>query len=207
MKKIIILFVSIILWISFSFAVTIPLELSQIGGYYGIDLSKQSSSWLRTTSNGILPFDSTASSSLGSNSWRFNQAHINTIYEGESKLSSKYTTQSGISSVNNLTLNLNTLETSITPITNEITKTENIGIREIPVIKGKAFVKTLEGKFTEGVGWSNGNLRIDSKSADLCTVSGIYNDVGTYTVTLSDKIFIFKVINTPTNLNVNININ
>ena len=59
-------------------------------GYYGVKMPDDDSrGWLRSTNNGFLPY-SNGHSSLGTSSWRFSTAHINTIYENGVKLSSKY---------------------------------------------------------------------------------------------------------------------
>ena len=60
-------------------------------GFYGLSANGDASNWIRTTVNGIIPFQSgTGTSNLGTSSWRFKEAHIATIYEGGTALSSKY---------------------------------------------------------------------------------------------------------------------
>lgn len=50
-------------------------------GFYGMGTpSGGTSDWIRTTSNGIIPYQSGGASSLGTQSWPFNNAYINTVY-------------------------------------------------------------------------------------------------------------------------------
>lgn len=50
-------------------------------GYYGLTRPDgNDSDWIRTTSNGIIPYKSGSYSSLGTSSWRFSKAYIDTIY-------------------------------------------------------------------------------------------------------------------------------
>jgi len=46
-------------------------------GYNGITVNGNSTDWIRSTSNGFLPFDQTESSDLGSSQWKFNQLYVN----------------------------------------------------------------------------------------------------------------------------------
>ena len=64
-------------------------------GYEGITLSDgTTSNWLRTTSNGIIPYQSGGSGSLGTSSWPFNTVYAKTLYENGTALSSKYASSS-----------------------------------------------------------------------------------------------------------------
>nr|DAZ52704.1 MAG TPA: hypothetical protein [Caudoviricetes sp.] len=50
-------------------------------GFYGLTHPDgNDSDWIRTTSNGIIPYQSGSYSSLGTSSWRFSKAYIDTIY-------------------------------------------------------------------------------------------------------------------------------
>lgn len=50
-------------------------------GFYGLTRPDgNDSDWIRTTSNGIIPYQSGSYSSLGTPSWRFSKAYIDTIY-------------------------------------------------------------------------------------------------------------------------------
>ena len=76
-------------------------------GHYGITLPEgDNSSWLRSTSNGFLPY-SNGHSSLGTSSWRFNQAHINTIYENGVSLASKYASKGDVTTLQTNINNIN----------------------------------------------------------------------------------------------------
>lgn len=56
------------------------MRASSDGSYYGLQTPGGSTSaWVRTTTNGILPATSGGSSSLGTSSWPFNNAYINSI--------------------------------------------------------------------------------------------------------------------------------
>ncbi|MPL91709.1 hypothetical protein SDC9_37785 [bioreactor metagenome] len=49
-------------------------------GYYGLGLPDGSTSnWIRTTTNGIIPYQSGGSSSIGTSSWRFNNGYFDMI--------------------------------------------------------------------------------------------------------------------------------
>ena len=62
-----------------------------INGYWGlVPADGNAAAWIRTPFNGLLPYQSDGASSLGSSSWPFLSAHINTIYEGGATLASKY---------------------------------------------------------------------------------------------------------------------
>ncbi|NHJ86837.1 MAG: hypothetical protein FK734_15350 [Asgard group archaeon] len=59
--------------------------------YYGLqDPTGSTSNWIRTTSNGILPYASGGSSSLGTASWPFSNVYANNIYDGGTLLENKY---------------------------------------------------------------------------------------------------------------------
>ncbi|MDB0610846.1 hypothetical protein PL371_02950, partial [Tenacibaculum maritimum] len=61
-------------------------------GSYSLLLGKNGSTsdWLRTTSNGLLPYQSGESSSIGTSSWNFNTIYGKTLYENNVALSNKY---------------------------------------------------------------------------------------------------------------------
>lgn len=64
-------------------------------GYYGMGTPDgTTSAWIRTTTLGIIPYQSGGSSALGTSSWPFNNAYINTIYgnlSGNASSASKIT--------------------------------------------------------------------------------------------------------------------
>lgn len=51
--------------------------------------------WIRTTKNGIIPWSSGQNGSLGTPSWKFDQAHIGTVFEGGQRLDEKYIPRTG----------------------------------------------------------------------------------------------------------------
>lgn len=71
-------------------------DISAIKGIYansfwGISAPNgNATDWIRTTSNGIIPYQSGGASSLGTSSWQFNSIYGKTIYENGTALSSKY---------------------------------------------------------------------------------------------------------------------
>ncbi len=65
-------------------------------GYWGLmDPSGNDGQWIRTPQNGLIPWQSGQSSSLGTSSWKFDQAHIGTIFEGGQRLDEKYLSKTG----------------------------------------------------------------------------------------------------------------
>lgn len=65
-------------------------------GYQGITLNDgTTANWIRTTSNGLLPYQSGGASSLGTSSWPFNAIYGKILYENGTALSSKYLSLSG----------------------------------------------------------------------------------------------------------------
>lgn len=50
-------------------------------GYWGMMTPDASAgSWIRTTSNGIIPYQSGGASALGTSTWPFNEVHVNNLY-------------------------------------------------------------------------------------------------------------------------------
>lgn len=64
---------------------------TEANGYYGITLPGGSTSnWFRTTTNGLLPFQSGGASSIGTSSWNFTNIYGTNIYDGNTLLENKY---------------------------------------------------------------------------------------------------------------------
>ena len=63
-------------------------------GYYGLSYNRNDSNWIRTTVNGLIPYQSGGASSLGTSSWPFNNIYGKNIYENGISLSSKYAASS-----------------------------------------------------------------------------------------------------------------
>lgn len=60
-------------------------------GYWGIGQPDgNTSNWIRTTVNGMIPYQSGGSGSLGTSGWPFNTIYAKTYYENGTALSSKY---------------------------------------------------------------------------------------------------------------------
>jgi microcystin-dependent protein len=59
-------------------------------GYYGMHIASGTSDWVRTTTNGLLPFNSGGASSLGTSSWPFSKLYANDIYDGGTLLENKF---------------------------------------------------------------------------------------------------------------------
>lgn len=50
-----------------------------LNGYDGFSINGNDSNWVRTTKNGLIPYQSGGYSSIGTSSWRFNEGHFNTL--------------------------------------------------------------------------------------------------------------------------------
>ncbi|MDH0348163.1 hypothetical protein [Aeromonas dhakensis] len=62
-----------------------------LNGYWGlVDAGGSATNYIRTPSNGLIPFKSGGASTLGSSTWPFLSAYINTVYEGGTTLAAKY---------------------------------------------------------------------------------------------------------------------
>ncbi len=59
-------------------------------GYWGLTLPDGTQSWIRTPTNGLIPYQSGGYGSLGTSSWPFSAVYANAYYEGGTALSSKY---------------------------------------------------------------------------------------------------------------------
>lgn len=65
-------------------------------GYDGLTtLDGNATNWIRTTVNGMIPYQSGGASSLGTSSWPFSAVYANTLVEGGTSLSNKYLSLSG----------------------------------------------------------------------------------------------------------------
>lgn len=56
------------------------MRFTTANGYPGFNANGNTSEWMRTTVNGIIPYQSGGSGGLGTSSWPFNTAYIKTIY-------------------------------------------------------------------------------------------------------------------------------
>lgn len=57
-------------------------------GYYGMTANGDTTNWVRTTVNGIIPYQSGTNSSLGTSSWIFAKAYVDCTYTNEIKSTS-----------------------------------------------------------------------------------------------------------------------
>ena len=55
------------------------LRCKPIGGYFGMSCNGNDDAWIRTTRNGLIPYQSGGYSSIGTSSWRFNDGWFNNI--------------------------------------------------------------------------------------------------------------------------------
>ena len=55
------------------------LRCKPISGYFGMSCNGNDDAWIRTTRNGLIPYQSGGYSSLGTSSWRFNDGWFNNI--------------------------------------------------------------------------------------------------------------------------------
>lgn len=74
-------------------------------GYYGlVDGAGSAASYVRTTSNGLLPYTSGGASTLGTSAWPFNTAYVKTYYENGVSLAAKYLALAGGTLTGSLTI-------------------------------------------------------------------------------------------------------
>ena len=64
--------------------------IQSANGFYGMTAAGANNVWIRTTTLGLIPYQSGGSGSLGTSSWPFSTIYGNTIYENGTALSSKY---------------------------------------------------------------------------------------------------------------------
>ena len=58
-----------------------PMLAELANDYYGmVDPNGHNGAWIRTTSNGIIPYQSGGASALGTATWPFNEVHVNNLY-------------------------------------------------------------------------------------------------------------------------------
>lgn len=67
------------------------MRAQSLNGYYGLmDPAGSNVEWIRTTSNGLIPYSSGGASALGTSSWPFQKIYGNDIYDNGTLLESKY---------------------------------------------------------------------------------------------------------------------
>ena len=64
-------------------------------GYYGMTAAGANNVWIRTTTPGLIPYQSGGSGTIGTSSWPFSTIYGKTIYENGTALSSKYLALTG----------------------------------------------------------------------------------------------------------------
>ena len=64
-------------------------------GYYGMTAAGANTVWIRTTTPGLIPYQSGGSGTIGTSSWPFSTIYGKTIYENGTALSSKYLALTG----------------------------------------------------------------------------------------------------------------
>ena len=64
--------------------------IQSANGFYGMTAAGANNVWIRTTTLGLIPYQSGGSGSLGASSWPFSTIYGKTIYENGTALSSKY---------------------------------------------------------------------------------------------------------------------
>ena len=64
--------------------------IASANGYYGMTANGAANVYIRTTTLGLIPYQSGGSGTLGTSSWPFSTIYGSTIYEGGTALSSKY---------------------------------------------------------------------------------------------------------------------
>lgn len=66
------------------------MKQSSANGFWGITANGGTSDWVRTTSNGIIPYQSGGASSLGTSSWPFTNVYADNIYDNGTLLENKF---------------------------------------------------------------------------------------------------------------------
>lgn len=69
--------------------------IASANGYYGMTANGAANVYVRTTTLGLIPYQSGGSGTIGTSSWPFSTIYGSTIYEGGTALSSKYLGLSG----------------------------------------------------------------------------------------------------------------
>ena len=69
--------------------------IASANGYYGMTANGAANVYVRTTTLGLIPYQSGGSGTIGTSSWPFSTIYGNTIYEGGTALSSKYLALTG----------------------------------------------------------------------------------------------------------------
>ena len=69
--------------------------IASANGYYGMTANGAANVYIRTTTLGLIPYQSGGSGTIGTSSWPFSTIYGSTIYEGGTALSSKYLGLSG----------------------------------------------------------------------------------------------------------------
>lgn len=155
-------------------------------GYYGLTKPDGTDSdWIRTTSNGILPYKSGSSSSLGTSAWHFSQAYIDTVYGNLDGLATKATQDASGNVITDTYM-----RKDVSEINQNITFNNSVNIEDLTtgslLVNGNArFINGIKGNL---VGDVTGNLSgIASQATKLQTARKIGNASfdGTSDLTLS----------------------
>lgn len=77
-----------------SFTGTLPIMSKGDTSYWGMLAPDGGTSWIRTTTSGLIPYDQNGTSALGTSSWPFGNIYGTTIYEGGTSLTNKYAAKS-----------------------------------------------------------------------------------------------------------------
>lgn len=122
------------------------------GGYYGLTRPDgNTEDWIRTTKLGILPYESGVNSSLGTASWRFGRAYIDTVYGNLIGTATK-AAQDGSGNVIDDTY----LRKDFDTVGQNVTFNSSVGIDDLTagslLVSGNArFVNGLKGELTGNV--------------------------------------------------------
>ena len=73
---------------------SLPIMSKGDTSYWGMLTPDGGTSWIRTTSSGLIPVDQNGTSALGTSSWPFGSIYGTTIYEGGTSLANKYAAKS-----------------------------------------------------------------------------------------------------------------
>lgn len=73
---------------------TLPIMTKGDTSYWGMLAPDGGTSWIRTTTSGLIPYDQNKGSALGTSSWPFGNIYGTTIYEDGTSLTNKYAAKS-----------------------------------------------------------------------------------------------------------------
>lgn len=173
-------------------------------GFYGMTRPDgNTNDWIRTTVNGIIPYQSGSSSSLGTSSWKFTNGYIDNIYGITESLTNTGTTNNVLTiTANNLTTGANIFASSTSTarvsgnaliVANSSGANATAGVNAYgfgALVTNTGTTSTNIGYYASASGAATANYSFYGALGDLYNKNSIYTDgiirVGGYT-TLSNS--------------------